>query len=203
MTLTVAPAVAGEQLVRTSVPLPRGFLSTNQALLVRSGQGPDPVGLRVLSWYTATNAEARTARRALVTFPHRFADLKPVKFTLETTKAKREKPGAFPVMMLASGESLRLVWTDGRKTELKLIAPPRTSSEAPRLEVVETNQFFRWQRLHFPDPEWPRVIESRLDSAGGVVLVAHVQRGSTERRLRAGAGLGTGHGGEERHSTVR
>ena len=46
--------------------------------------GRNPVGLRVLSWYPATNAEPRTARRALVTFPHRFADLKPVEFTLET-----------------------------------------------------------------------------------------------------------------------
>ena len=179
VTFTVAPAAAGEQLVRSSLPLPSGFLSAGQALFVRAGQGQEAASLRVLSWYPATNAEPRTARRALVTFPHRFADLKPVMFTLETTKAKREKPGAFPVMMVTSGESLRLVWADGRKMELKLIAPPRTSSEAPRLEIVETNQFVRWQRLHFPDPEWPRVIESRMDSAGGVVLVAHLQRGST------------------------
>ena len=179
VSLTVVPAAAGNQLFRTSVPLPPGFLGTNQALIVRAGHGGEPVGLRVLSWYPATNAEPRTARRVLVTFPHRFADLKPVAFTLETTKAKREKAGVFPVMMLTSGESLRLIWTDGRKMELKLIAPPRTSIEPPRLEVVETNQFFRWERFHFPDPQWPRVIESRLDSAGGVVLVAHLQRGTT------------------------
>ena len=179
VTLTVVPAATGNQLVRASVPLPRGFLSTNQALVVRSGHGAEPVGLRVLSWYPATNAEPRTARRALVTFPHTFADLKPVAFTFEAAKAKRDKPKAFPVTMLATGDSLQLAWPDGRKMDLKLIAPPRTSSEAPRLELVETNQFFRWQRLHFPDPQWPRVIESRLDSAGGVVLVAHVQRGTT------------------------
>jgi hypothetical protein len=177
--LTVVPAASGEQIVRTSVPLPRGFLGVNRALIVRAGQGPEPVGLRVLSWYPATNAQPRTARRALVTFPHRFADLKPVEFTLETTKAKRDKPGAFPVTVLANGESIQLVWTDGRKMHLNLIVPPKTSSEPPQLEIVETNQFFRWQRLHFPDPQWPRVIESRLDSAGGVVLVAHVQRGTT------------------------
>jgi hypothetical protein len=67
----------------------------------------------VLSWYPATNAEPRTARRALVTFPHTFVDLKPVAFTLETRKAERGKPAAFPVTLLAAGESLQLVWTDG------------------------------------------------------------------------------------------
>ncbi len=51
MTITVVPAVAGDQLVRTSVPLPRGLLSTNQALVVRSRHGSEPVGLRVLSWH--------------------------------------------------------------------------------------------------------------------------------------------------------
>lgn len=175
----VAPAAVGNQLVRTSVPLPRGFLNTNQALVVRAGHRAEAVGLRVLSWYPATNAEPRTARRALVTFPHTFVDLKPVPFTLETRKAERSKPAAFPVTLLAAGESLQLVWTDGHKLDVKLIAPARTSSEAPRLEIVESNQFFRWQRFHFPDPEWPRVIEYRVDTAGGVVLVAHLQRGTT------------------------
>ena len=51
VTFTVVPAATGKQLVRTSIPLPRGFLGTNQALVVRSGHGPEPVGLRVLSWY--------------------------------------------------------------------------------------------------------------------------------------------------------
>src|SRR5208282_2062178 len=74
---------------------------------------------------------------------------------------------------------LQLAWPDGRKIDLTLVAPPRTSSEVPRLEIVEANQFYRWERLHYPDPQWPRVIECRMDSAGGVVLVAHVQRGTT------------------------
>ena len=69
--------------------------------------------------------------------------------------------------------------------ELKLIAPPRTSREAPRLEIVEENRFFRWQRLHFPDREWPRIIEFRFDAAGTVVAVAHLQRGDHQRLLRA------------------
>jgi hypothetical protein len=179
VTFTVAPAATGKQLVRMSIPLPRGFLGTNQSLVVRAGRGSEPVGLRVLSWWPATNAEPRTARRALVTFPHAFPDLSPLVFTLERIGAKRAQERAFPMTLVAAGEVFQLAWADGRKMELKLIAPPRTSGEAPRLEIVETNPFFRWQRLHFPDPQWPRVIESRLDSAGGAVLVAHLQRGGT------------------------
>ena len=176
---TVSPAATGDQLVRTSLPLPRGFLGSNQVLIARAGHGPESVGLRVLSWHPATNGEPRTARRALVTFPYRFAGLQPVEFTLETTKAQSERPRGLPVALLAKGESLQLAWADGRKLDVELIAPPRTSSEPPSVEIVEANQFFRWQRLHFPDPQWPRVIEFRFDRAGGVVLVAHLQRSST------------------------
>jgi hypothetical protein len=84
------------------------------------------------------------------------------------------------VSIRTGGESFQLVWQDGRSAELKLVAPPRTSQETPRLEVVEENESFRWQRFHFADPHWPRVIECRLDAAGGVVFVAHLQRAASE-----------------------
>ncbi len=88
VSFTLTPAATGEQVVRRSLPLPRGFLHTNQALIVRAGQVIEPAGLRVLCWYPATNAEPRTARRALVTFCHRFANSQPVAFTLEATNAR-------------------------------------------------------------------------------------------------------------------
>ena len=177
---TVSPAAPGVQLVRTSLPLPPGCLGTNQPWAVHTAGGSlEPIGLRVLSWHSATNADLRTARRALVIFPHRFADTNPVTFTLQTAKAKQGKPGDFPVMLLADGDSFKLAWKHGRTIDLKLIAPPRASHEPPRLELVEENRFFRWQRLHFPDREWPRVIEFRFDTAGTVVAVAHLQRAST------------------------
>jgi hypothetical protein len=58
VTFAVTPGATGEQLVRTSLPLPRGFLSADQTLTVRAGrrpgpQGPEPAGLRVLSWHPA------------------------------------------------------------------------------------------------------------------------------------------------------
>lgn len=44
---------------------------------------------------------------------------------------------------------------------------------------MEDNRFYRWLRVHLPDPAWPRVVELRLDAAGGVVAVAHIQRANT------------------------
>ncbi len=168
---TVTPTATGEQLVRTSLPLPRGFLGTNQVVILRAGQVIEPVGLRVLSWCPATNAEPRTARRAQVTFCRRFASLQPVACTLKATNATAETPEDFPVTLSTTGESLQLAWKDGRKTDLRLVAPPRTSSEEPSLEIVETNRFYRWQRLHFPDAQWPRVVEARVDRARSSAVI--------------------------------
>jgi hypothetical protein len=177
VTFTVTPAAAGQQLVRTSLPLPRGFLFTNQTVIVKPpGGNAKPAGLRVLSWHPATSASRGTARRALVTFPYRFADTTPATFTLTAAKAKKTQPDDFPVALFVNGESFRVVWKGGRSVNLTLLAPARTSREIPQLEVVEANESFRWRRLHFADPHWPRVIEYRLDAAGGVVLVAHLQR---------------------------
>lgn len=176
---TVTPAINGLQLVRTSLPLPRGFLGSNDAAVVSApGRKAESVGLRVLSWHPATNDKPPSARRALVTLLHRFVDSEPVRFTLQKAKPRKQTARALPIRLLVEGESFSLVWNDGRRTVLQLIAPPRTSREPPRLELVEENQFFRWQRLHLPDPDWPRVIEFRCDAAGGVAVVAHLQRGN-------------------------
>jgi hypothetical protein len=180
VSFTVTPAGVGRQIVRTALPLPRGFLRTNQTLVVAPVGGSfERAGLRVLSWHPAPDGSPRTARRAMVTFPHEFSDLKPVEFIAETARQRKEKDRDLPVTLQVVDESFKLEWKDGRKVDLKLIAPARVSSEAPRLEVVEENACYRWQRLHLPDPQWPRVIEFRFDVAGGVAVVAHLQRGNT------------------------
>lgn len=177
---TVTPAAPGAQLVRTSLPLPRGLLGSNDAAMVRTGgRKIVPVGLRVLSWHPATNGEPASARRALVTFPHRFAKTDPVRFVLQKAGPRRQPAGELPVRLLIEDESFNLSWADGRRAELRFMAPPRTSQVPPRLEVVEDNRFYRWLRVHLPDPAWPRVVEFRFDAAGGVVAVAHIQRVNT------------------------
>jgi len=180
LTFKVTPADLGQQLIRSSLPLPRGFLGTNQALVVAPAGGSfQRVGLRVLSWHPADNGEPRYARRALVTFPYEFADLKPVDFIAETARNRTDKPGEFAAALRLNGESFSLEWKDGRRIEIKLIAPEHISTTPSHMEVVEANRFFQWQRFHYPDPQWPRIIEFRLDAAGGVVAVAHWQRANT------------------------
>jgi len=170
----------GRQVVRTSLPLPRGFLRTNRTLVVAPAGGSfERVGLRVLSWHPTAKGEPRTARRAMVTFSHESSDLKPVEFIAETARQKKDRSCDLPVTLRVADESFKLEWKDGRAADLKLIAPPRISSEPPRVETVEENRYFRWQRIHLADLKWPRVIEFRFDAAGGVVVVAHLQRGNT------------------------
>jgi hypothetical protein len=63
-----------------------------------------------------------------------------------------------------------------------LVAPARTSLEPAREEVVEDNRYYLWQRFHLPDPEWPRVIESRIDAAAGC-WTYHYQRCTAEDQV--------------------
>lgn len=180
MDLTVTPSATGPQLVRASLPVPRGLIGSNGLVSVTiEGGVPQPVGLRVLSWHPTSNGSSLSVRRALVTFPHRFADSNPVRFKLRKTKTEAQSAAELPVQLVVEDDSFVLTWAGGQRSRLRFKAPPRTSQELPRLELVEENRFYRWQRLHFPDADWPRVIEFRLDAAGGVVVVAHLQRGNT------------------------
>jgi hypothetical protein len=179
MEFAVKPATTGQQLVRASLPLPRGFLGSNHCVMVSAkGCKARPVGLRVLSWHPAKAGETTSARRALLTFPHRFADLEPVRFALSKSRRREAPVAELPVRLLIEGEFFTLTWADGRCVALRFIAPPGISRDPPRLELVEANRFYRWQRLHLPDPDWPRVLEFRLDAVGSVV-VAHLQRATS------------------------
>ncbi|MDP3071028.1 MAG: hypothetical protein Q8N18_12110 [Opitutaceae bacterium] len=177
---TVTPAVTGEQLVRTSLPLPRGLLSDGQTLNVTDGKRNFAAAVRPLSWHPVTNGESKSVRRALVTFPFSFSTPSPVIFSVRAVAAERTPPRALPVTAALREETVALTWKNGERVELILLAPARTSTAAPRLEVVEDNDSYRWQRWHFPDPQWPRIIELRSDALGGVVLVAHLQRNLPE-----------------------
>ncbi|MDP3071027.1 MAG: hypothetical protein Q8N18_12105 [Opitutaceae bacterium] len=178
-TFTVTPAGTGEQLVRTSLPLPRGLLREGQTFSVTDGKRELPAAVRPLSWYPVTNGEAKSVRRALVTFPYWFPTPSPVIFSVRAVAAERTPARALPVTATLRDETVALTWKNGERVELILLAPARTSKAAPRLEVVEDNDAYCWQRWHFPDPQWPRIIELRRDALGVVVLVAHLQRGVT------------------------
>lgn len=178
---TVTPAAIGRQLIRTALPLPRGFLVDDGPLaVIEDGATKCSAALRVISWYPAADGNPRSVRRALITFVYQFADSKPVTFTWRKSSAMAANASGMavdlPVNLSIRGGSFNLDWGGGLSVDLASIGPLRTSTEAPRLEVVERNSGMRWERLHFPDPLWPRVIEYRIDAAGGAVFVAHLQR---------------------------
>ena len=188
MTVTVTPSATGPQLIRTSVPLPRGFLHEGQSLSIRSekpgwwGGGLHPVlaGVRPLSWYPVANGEPKSVRRALVTFPASFRTIEAEKLLLLPVASEENRKRSLPVTLEIKGETVVLKWKSGQRVNLNLLAPARTSTESPRLEVVEANEFFLWHRWHFPDRQWPRIFELRCDALGGVVVVAHLQRNLPE-----------------------
>ena len=169
MTVTVTPSVTGEQLIRSSLPLPQGFLHEGQTLSIRSetlgrsGWRLHTVvaGVRALSWYPVTNGEPKSVRRALVTFPASFRTTEAEKLLLQPVASKKSRKRSLPVTVEIKGEAVALNWKSSQRVDLNLLAPARTSTESPRLEVVEANEFYLWQRWHFPDPQWPRIIELR------------------------------------------
>jgi len=162
--------------VRFSLPAPRGFLKEGAGLVAEANGRKFAPAVRVLTWHPTRPGETKSARRALVTFPFEFRNRAPVCFTFKPGKARPAKVAGRTADCQLEGESLRLHWPDGPALHARLLAPARSSAEPPRVELVESNAFFHWQRFHWPDPQWPRVIEVRADALGGVVVVAHLQR---------------------------
>lgn len=179
VTITVWPAATGRQLVRASLPLPAGFLKDGELLTATAGRRSITVVPRVLSWHPSKNGKLRSARRALVTFPYTFADTERVHFTLRPV-TKKAPGGRLPVAIRLDGEILTLSWRNGPTLKARLLAPARSSDEAPRVEIVESGPAYLWQRYLFSDPLWPRVIEVRADALGSVVVIAHLQRNLPE-----------------------
>lgn len=174
--VTVTPAATGRQLVRFSLPFPRGLVQEGQILLASDGRQDEVAALRPLTWHPVADKTPKSVRRAIVTFPYTFVSNAPVQFTLRPTHRARDIATPFPVDVRLDGETVMLTYQDGTILRARLLAPVRTSSETPRTETVESNAYFLWQRTQLPDSQWPRIIEVRVDALGGVVVVAHLQR---------------------------
>jgi hypothetical protein len=171
----VKPSAVGRQLVRLSLPFPPGALPEGQGLVISSDPHAIEAGLRVLTWHPGATKGKRSARRALVTFACTFADRNPVSFLVQPTTGAAARPERLPVDVNVDGSTLTIDCRDGPALTARLLAPARTSDAAPTTEVVESNAFFSWRRIRIPDPRWPRIIEVRADSLGGVTLIAHLQ----------------------------
>ena len=186
--VTVTPAAVGPQLVRVSLPLPKGMLREGQTLVaepqharrfaakVSDAQGEMVTALRVLTWHPEASRGGRSVRRALVSFPYTFADKRPIRFALRPTAGAKQTAAGFPAKVTVYGDTVAITYRGGPSLKARLLAPARTSSAAAVTETVESNPCFRWRRVRAPDSQWPRVIEVRADCLGGIAVIAHLQR---------------------------
>ena len=181
---SIGPARPGRQLVRVSLPFAPGAFPAELGLTACDRQKEIEADVRVLTCHPGT---PRFIRRAIVTFPDDFPDLREREFHLRLRqlpvsipsepKLKAEFRGRIGKMEIhlqpASGDITRDQndhWT------ADLLAPPRTSTTAPSAEIIEQGRHYLWVRILVPDPVWPRIIELRADSTGTVAVRAHLQR---------------------------
>lgn len=174
--MTVVPAASGRQLVRASAPLPRGMVREGRTLVVRDGTEAIVPSLRPLTWHASADAGDKSVRRALVTFPYHFEKPGAKEFVLETQAGSASPAARIPVATRMDKETVAITYEGGPTLRARLLAPARTSPAPVQHEPIESTPHFRWERVRLPDQHWPRAIETRIDAAGQVVLVAHLQR---------------------------
>lgn len=172
MLIWIAPATPGRQVVRQSLPFPAGFLREGQSLLVSDGKNNIAASVRVLT----RHPRDRSVRRAMVTFVYTFENTAPVRFQLTAVSEESGSSIAFPVTVRISGERVTIAYEDGATFTAQLLAPQRSTSQRARVETIEQNAHFLWQRVILPHPQWTRVIEVRADALGCVAVIAHLQR---------------------------
>ncbi|NLF57323.1 MAG: hypothetical protein GX580_06770 [Candidatus Hydrogenedens sp.] len=174
----------GPQQVRVSVPFAPGALPAGKGLTVNTGMRTVPADVRVLTVHPDTG---HSVRRGLVTFvyePVRGASGEWATLALSDTpplSGPSLEEGAFSgelggFLLEVDGEAVRLHRDGALWMTLRPVAPKRAVDAPPVTEVVESGAHFLWVRVFFPDPDWPRVIEARMDSAGRLALRLHVQR---------------------------
>lgn len=165
------PAAPGWQLVRFALPLPEGMLPPGGALQADDGRRQLAVACRPLTRHPG----GKWVRRALVTFPYRFAGRRPVAFTF-LAAARPPRAAPFPVAVSVQADQVSIAYAQGPRLVARLVSPARESGAQPWVETVEDNAGYRWQRVHLGDGQWPAVIELRADALGGVVVTGHLQR---------------------------
>jgi len=180
---TVTQSTKGEQIVRVSLPFPCGSFPSGKGLVVRRGTARIVPDVRVLTLHPGT---PKMVRRAILTFPFRFASAKDHDFRLELSA---NAPDAAPASPAGGRFAGRIGSTDirvepdtvtikrgGVSWVATLVAPDRYSQPTAKVEVIERGSHYLWVRLLIPDSVWPRIIEVRADSLGSVAVRAHLQR---------------------------
>lgn len=184
----VVPAAIGRQLVRTAIPMPRGFLVDDQQIEASSEKGAVLTGTRILGFYPTAYASPPSARRAMLTWIHDFETTEPVSFILRSVSRKStdDRPSLQTVQVTDKGLSIehRLDETEAPHVIAANWLVDGQSWTESRVEIVESNPYFDWRRIHFKHDRFPCIIEIRSDALGLVALRLHVQS-TEEARYRA------------------
>ena len=179
---SVVPAMTGRQLVRVSLPFVPGTFPAELSLAVSSGDQTIVPDVRFLTFHPG---RPRFVRRAMVTFPYDFSDARPRMFqvilrpseerTSPTTQPGRYSARVGEIELQISDKGIEIRRPD-QVWRAELLAPDRRRPLPAVVEVVEQGNHYLWVRLMVPDPDWPRIIEVRADSLGGVGVRGHLQR---------------------------
>lgn len=186
-TVTVTPPSQGRHLVRFSAPFAPAAFPADMGIEVHDGIRSITPDVRVLTRHPGQPA---SVRRAMITFPYDFAAAEPQVFTLalSATAAAHDPPERAPnvhgAFVVEHGDTRvhlrrdRIRVDDGRGGvwHAQLIGPPQRNPGRVQAEVIEWGAHYGWIRLLSPDPEFPRIIEVRIDSTGTVTAQAHFQR---------------------------
>lgn len=179
---TVTPAKPGEQLVRVSLPFAPAALPKGMGIIATSGKTAVLCDVHPLSYHPG---QPQSVRRALVTLVYDFTSLEPVAFALGLAHGSAQE------WRIAENAPITIQFVDrgfviapdsvqctssASRWEARIIAPALSPGCTPKLEVIESGMRYLWLRLLCPDPDWPRIVELRVDALGTVALRAHVQR---------------------------
>lgn len=132
----VSPAAGGKQLVRQSLPFPKGALAAADAIAVTDGKTTVPAALRTITAHPG--AGPASVRRGLVTFLWGFAATATVRFEIHKGPAGGAGPAGAPPRVTPAPDGFAIELDGGATVKARMIAPPPGSPLGPVVESVET-----------------------------------------------------------------
>ena len=180
LVVEVVPAATGRQVVRAAVPLPRGFLQEDQDLERICPAGPQAVAVRPLGHYPSPDAGSQSVRRAMLTWVQEFPSTAPVAVTLRPIPRVPGEKVETPSSVVYENNALTIQHrpqgsTTPHQITARGIADIESIPSTTRVEVVESNPYFDWRRIHLGHDRFPAIVEVRTDVLGLVALRLHVQ----------------------------
>lgn len=175
ISITVKPLGIGKQLVRASIPFPKGFVSHNYGINIYDGNKHITADLRPLTCYPANDNEKKSIRRGIVTFPCDFPDDSLVKFSIHPTDATQNTPPSLPMNIEMKDDNIIVSYSDGTNFMIKPISPYSVLLGDMKTETIESGRNFLWQRILSSEQEWRYIIEIRANALGEVAIIAHLQ----------------------------